>query len=107
MGSEMRVNIFSIFSIEKDRSDLFPADVVMLCDIISFHLGQIICNSEYWVSYYLYMHHPLDSIAHTMAFVNPVMVYQLEWEIAQWVQNGHPTQHEQILYHWATSRSFL
>ena len=33
------------------------------------------------------MHHPTDRIAHTTAFVTPVVEYWLEREIAQWV---HP-----------------
>ena len=33
------------------------------------------------------MHHPTDRIAHTTAFVTPVMEHWLEREIAQWV---HP-----------------
>ena len=33
------------------------------------------------------MHHPIDRIAHTTAFVTPVVVHWLEREIAQWV---HP-----------------
>ena len=35
----------------------------------------------------LYMHHPTDRIAHTTAFVSPVVEHWLEREIAQWV---HP-----------------
>ena len=31
------------------------------------------------------MHHPIDRIAHTTAFVTPVMENWLEQEIAQWV----------------------
>ena len=31
------------------------------------------------------MHHPTDRIAHTTAFVTPVMEHWLEREIAQWV----------------------
>ena len=34
-----------------------------------------------------YMHHPTDRIAHTTAFVTPVVEHWLEREIAQWV---HP-----------------
>ena len=36
---------------------------------------------------FFYMHHPTDRIAHTMAFVTPVVGHWLEQEIAQWV---HP-----------------
>ena len=32
-----------------------------------------------------YMHHPTDMIAHTTAFVTPVVKHWLEREIAQWV----------------------
>ena len=34
-----------------------------------------------------YMHHPTDRIAHTTAFITPVVEHWLEREIAQWV---HP-----------------
>ena len=34
-----------------------------------------------------YMHHPTDRIAHTTAFVIPVMEHWLECEIAQWVHH--------------------
>ena len=37
--------------------------------------------------YFFYMHHPTDRIAHTTAFVTPVMEHWLEREIVQWV---HP-----------------
>ena len=30
------------------------------------------------------MHHPIDRIAHTTAYVTPVMEHWLEREIAQW-----------------------
>ena len=33
-----------------------------------------------------YMHHPINKIAHTMAFITPVVEHWLEQEIAQWVQ---------------------
>ena len=33
------------------------------------------------------MHHPTDSIAHTTAFVTPVVEHWLEREIAQWVHH--------------------
>ena len=33
------------------------------------------------------MHHPIDRIAHTIAFVNPVMEYWLDYEIVQWVHH--------------------
>ena len=42
MGSEMRVNIFSMFSLGKhDRSYLFPVDVMMSDDVIGFHGKQM------------------------------------------------------------------
>ena len=33
------------------------------------------------------MHHPIDMITHTMAFVTPVVEHWLEQEIAQWVHH--------------------
>ena len=33
------------------------------------------------------MHHPTDRIAHTTAFVTPVVEHWLEREIAQWVHH--------------------
>ena len=50
----------------------------------------------------LYMHHPTDRIAHTMAFVTPVMEHWLEREIAQWVHPekdrfDDPSHHERTL----------
>ena len=57
-----------------------------------------------------YMHHPTDSIAHTTAFVTPVVEHWLEREIAQWVHpmkdcpKTHRTMNERS-YHGATSRS--
>ena len=33
------------------------------------------------------MSHPTDTIAHTMAFVTPVVEHWLEREIAQWVHH--------------------
>ena len=47
-----------------------------------------------------YKHHPTDRIAHTMAFVTPVVEHWLEWEIAQWV---HPMkdQSERRLLPWS------
>ena len=48
------------------------------------------------------MHHPTDSIAHTTAFVTPVMEHWLERDIAQWVhhmkdRSNDPSEHEQTL----------
>ena len=34
-----------------------------------------------------YMHHPTDRIAHTIAFVTPVVEHWLEREIAEWVHH--------------------
>ena len=34
------------------------------------------------------MHHPTDRIAHTTAFVTPVVEHWLELEIAQWMHHG-------------------
>ena len=49
-----------------------------------------------------YMHHPTDRIAHTTAFVTPVVEHWLEREIAQWVhpmkdQSDDPSHHERTL----------
>ena len=33
------------------------------------------------------MHHPIDRLAHTTAFVTPVVEHWLEREIAQWVHH--------------------
>ena len=48
------------------------------------------------------MHHPTDRIAHTTAFVTPVVEQWLEGEIAQWVhpmkdRSDDPSQHERTL----------
>ena len=48
------------------------------------------------------MHHPTDRIAHTTAFVTPVVEHWLEREIAQWVhpmkdQSDNPSHHERTL----------
>ena len=43
------------------------------------------------------MHHPTDRIAHTMAFVTPVVEHWLEREIAQWV--GTPRDNNPMIYH--------
>ena len=48
------------------------------------------------------MHHPTDRIAHTTAFVTPVVEHWLEQEIAQWVQpmkdrSDDPSHHERTL----------
>ena len=51
---------------------------------------------------FFYMHHPTDRIAHTTAFVTPVVEHWLEWEIAQWVhlmkdRSDDLSHHEQTL----------
>ena len=48
------------------------------------------------------MHHSTDRIAHTTAFVTPVVEHWLEREIASWVhpmkdQSDNPSQHERTL----------
>ena len=40
-----------------------------------------------WQHGFFYMYHPTDRIAHTTAFVTPVMEHWLEREIAQWVHH--------------------
>ena len=49
------------------------------------------------------MHHPTDKIAHTTAFVTPVVEHWLEREIAQWVhpmmdRSDDPSHHERTVY---------
>ena len=39
------------------------------------------------------MHHPTDRIAHTTAFVTPVVEHWLEREIAQWTGHNVDAQH--------------
>ena len=48
------------------------------------------------------MHNPIDRIAHTTAFVTPVVEHWLEREIAQWVhpmkdRSDDPPHHERTL----------
>ena len=48
------------------------------------------------------MHHPTDRLAHTTAFVTPVVEHWLEREIAQWVhpmkdRSDDPSHHERTL----------
>ena len=48
------------------------------------------------------MHHPTDRIAHTTAFVTPVVEHWLEREIAEWVhpmkdRSDDPSHHERTL----------
>ena len=48
------------------------------------------------------MHHPIDRIVHTTAFVTPVVEHWPEREIAQWVhpmkdRSGDPSHHERTL----------
>ena len=52
---------------------------------------------------FFYMHHLTDRIAHTTAFVTPVVEHWLEREIAQWVhpmkdRSDDPSHHERTLY---------
>ena len=52
------------------------------------------------------MHHPSDRIAHTTAFVTPVVEHWLEPEIAQWVhpmkdRSDDPLHHERMLLPWS------
>ena len=62
------------------------------------------------------MHHPTDRIAHTTAFVTPVVELWLEQEIAQWVhpmkdRSDDPSHHERTLHHlsaaWSSCSRFL
>ena len=51
---------------------------------------------------FFYMHHPTDRMAHTTAFITPVVEHWLEWEIAQWVylmkdRSDDPSHHERTL----------
>ena len=48
------------------------------------------------------MHHPKDRIAHTAAFVTPVVEHWLEREIAQWVhpmndRSDDPSHHDPVV----------
>ena len=48
------------------------------------------------------MHHPTDRIAHTTAFVTPVVQHWLEREITQWIhpmkyRSDNPSHHERTL----------
>ena len=58
---------------------------------------------SYWLAArFFLMHHPTDRIAHTTAFVTPVVEHWLEWEIAQWVhpmknRSDDPSQNERML----------
>ena len=52
------------------------------------------------------MHHPTDRIAHTTAFVTPVVEHWLEREITQWVhpmkdRSDDPSHHERTLLPWS------
>ena len=53
-----------------------------------------------------YMHHSTDRIAHTTAFITPVVVHWLEREIAQWVhpmkdRSDDPSHDELTLLPWS------
>ena len=51
------------------------------------------------------MHHPTDRIAHTTAFVTPVVEHWQEWEIAE-VRSNDLSHNEQTFLQVATSCSF-
>ena len=53
--------------------------------------------------FFFYMHHPADRIAHTTAFVTPVVEHWLEREIAQWVTMRDRS--DDPSHHGATTRS--
>ena len=58
------------------------------------------------------MFHPTDRIAHTTAFVTPVVEHWLKREIAQWVhsmkdRSEDPRTMSERSYHGATSCSML
>ena len=58
------------------------------------------------------MHHPIDRITHTTAFVTPVVEHWLEREIAQWVhpmkdRSDDPRTMSERSYHGATCHSLL
>ena len=46
------------------------------------------------------MHHPTDRIAHTTAFVTPVVEHWLEREIAQWVHPMKDQSDDPLLHEW-------
>ena len=52
------------------------------------------------------MHHPTDRIAHTTAFVTPVVEHLLEGEIAQWVHRVGSSTMSERSYHGATPHFF-
>ena len=63
----------------KDNSDSKCRLLCTLCQLIA----------------YIYMQHPTDRIAHTMAFVITVVEHRLEQEIADWVHSvTHLTMHK-------------
>ena len=49
------------------------------------------------------MHHPTDRIAHTTAFVTPVVEHRLERQIAQWV-HSHEESIRRPIAPWASNR---
>ena len=57
------------------------------------------------------MHHPIDRIAHTIAFVTPIVDNCLKREIAQWVHHEGSildlSHHEQTFYNGTTSHSVV
>ena len=52
---------------------------------------------------FFYMHHPTDRIAHTTAFVTPVVEHWLEREIAHWV---HPWRIDPTTHRTMSERSY-
>ena len=55
---------------------------------------------------FFYMHHPTDRIAHTTAFVTPVVEHWPEREITQWVhpmkdRSDDPSHYERTLLPWS------
>ena len=51
-----------------------------------FYLTTHLTHFIYGYKAFFYMHNPIDRIAHTKAFVTPVVKHWLEREIAPWEQ---------------------
>ena len=100
------------------RWRIFPQDIKMGQEgrkemfYLTTHLTHFIYGymaSDIWLRIILIVrketrcrHHPTDKIAHTTAFVTPVVEHWLEWEIAQWVhpmkdRSDNPSHHERTL----------
>ena len=83
---------------KEERKDMFYStmhsthfNTVILRQTIQIVREETICHHYMSYSFWLaargfYMHHLTDRIAHTTAFVTPVMEHWLEWEIPQWVR---------------------